>query len=291
MKTASAGRPSRLTSLLPHTMHITLRRFSARRMKDVLYPAAQRTSDFAPVLAYMRHRSAIRFCQGPNGALDTLGIKWYGARDNVIPPMAICEACYEEQALAHPASAEAHLEPSPVPQPADQVWACDFPVPYQLRAYHVRAAADDWPAFVSNGPMRFNVRPCPGAEHVLEPSTYTWYKPVDDRYMPRDLVVSQACYVDYVALTGQEGKWRTAQFVAAKGKSKMRCGFAPMEMRLLVMNTLDTKDWALFWEAMEVVAREPVCDGKGQGMERAVGTRYTRILISSRCAMLATQLS
>lgn len=95
-------------------------RFSKPRMKDDLFKSAVATRSLDAVVQYMVLRSSIPECKGTGGANGTAGIQWYRPKNNVIPDMVICQACYEDQILTHRDFAE-NFEPAAHPQPADQM--------------------------------------------------------------------------------------------------------------------------------------------------------------------------
>ena len=93
-------------------------RFSKPRMEKTLFPAAVVTGSLDGVIQFMVLRSSIADCQGQNFVKGTAGISWYRPKNNAVPPMVVCQACYEDRVLVHHEFA-ANFEPAHT-QPADQ---------------------------------------------------------------------------------------------------------------------------------------------------------------------------
>lgn len=237
--------------------------FSGPRMKESLWNLALSSGSLDCVVEYMTLRPSIQDCVGAGGAKGDAGIKWYRAKNYAIPAMVVCQACYEDHILSHPRFGEEHFEPNTIEHAADQVWACDIALPYIYRDYMVRAATNDWPAFVEGVTARLSMPPCPGTKTVY-PSTRKWFTPTNG---PQGLLICATCYCDYILLTGQDGTWRDAgdNLVAIFGAS-VACDFgAQFNLRMLAARTLETRDHALFWKGVEAVAREPTCGARMQG--------------------------
>ncbi|KAI0873686.1 hypothetical protein GGS24DRAFT_490590 [Hypoxylon argillaceum] len=237
--------------------------FSGSRMKESLWNLALSSGSLDCVIEYMTLRPPIPDCVGVGGAKGDAGIKWYRAKNHAIPAMVVCQACYEDHILSHPRFGEEHFEPNTIEHAADQIWACDIALPYIYREYMVRAATNDWPAFVEGVTARLSMPPCPGTKTVY-PSTRKWFTPTNG---PQGLLICATCYCDYILLTGQDGTWRDAgdNLVAIFGAS-VACDFgAQFNLRMLAARTLETRDHALFWKGVEAVAREPTCGARMQG--------------------------
>ncbi|KAI1122784.1 hypothetical protein F5Y10DRAFT_67424 [Nemania abortiva] len=234
-------------------------RFSSPRIKDSLWKLALSSGSLDRVVDYMRLRPSIPNCVGQAGVKGSAGIKWYRTKNNDIPAMVVCQACYEDHILSHPKFGEEHFEPNTLQHLPDQTWVCDIAVPYICREYMVRATTGDWRSFVQSVPVRMSIQPCPGEKTVYPDGRgKKWFTPVNG---PKGLLICIACYCDFILLTGQDGNWRDAgdNLVNVFGVS-VSCFFgAQFNVRALAARTLDTNDHALFWKGVDVVAREPRC--------------------------------
>ncbi|KAI1188416.1 hypothetical protein F5B17DRAFT_439637 [Nemania serpens] len=176
--------------------------------------------------------------------------------------MVVCQACYEDRILAYPKFGREHFEPSTIPHAVDQTWSCDLVVPYIYREYKLRAQTDDWPSFVQSVPVRMSLQPCPRQKTVY-PKDNTWFTPVNG---PHGFLICTACYCDYILLNGQDGMWRNAgdNLVNIFGVSVSCCFGGQFNLRILATRTLDTNGWTLFWKAVDIVTREPLCKSQMQ---------------------------
>ncbi|KAI0157416.1 hypothetical protein GGR57DRAFT_501034 [Xylariaceae sp. FL1272] len=232
--------------------------FSTPRMKS-LFNNALETGSIDGVLEHMKFRSSIPGCRGQGGAKSDAGVKWYRAKDNAIPAMVVCQACYEDIVLAYREFGEAHFEVCPVPQAPDAVWACDVAIPFILREYKWRAANQDWENFVGESSARITFPPCPGQKTVY-PDGKQWFTPINGSW---GFLICVTCFCDYVILTGQDSKWCSAgdDLVKTFGVS-VRCCFGQFNLKALASRTLDTTDYAHFWRAIDIISHEPLCDPK-----------------------------
>ncbi|KAI1750191.1 hypothetical protein F4782DRAFT_548845 [Xylaria castorea] len=241
--------------------------FNSIRIKESLWKPALLGGSLESLVDYMILRPFMQDCLGQGGAKAGSGIKWYRTRNSDIPAMAVCQACYEDHILAYPKFGQDHFEPfdaSIIQQVADQTWSCDIAVPYIYREYKVRASTNDWRSFVQGVPVRMSLEPCPGEKTVYpDGKGKKWFTPVGG---PQGLLICGACYCDYILLTGQEGRLQDAgeDLVNLFGVS-VSCFFGPQyNVRVLAGRMLDTSDYALFWKAIDIVAREPRCKGRIQ---------------------------
>lgn len=242
--------------------------FNSTRIKDSLWKLAFSSGSLDYLVDYMILRPSIPNCAGQGGVKGDAGIKWYRTRNNDIPAMAVCQACYEDQVLAYPKFGQKHFEPSTIQQPADQTWSCDLAVPYIYREYKLRAQTNDWPSFVQNAPVRMSLQPCLEQKTVY-PENNKWFTPVNG---PHGFLICVACYCDYILLNDQDGMWRNAgeDLVNIYGVS-VTCFFgARFNLKVLAARTLDANDYTQFWKAVDIIAREPICKS---GMQNA--TWYT----------------
>ncbi|GAW14837.1 hypothetical protein ANO14919_042410 [Xylariales sp. No.14919] len=236
--------------------------FSGARIKENLWDLALSSGSLDGLVEYMSLRPTIPDCVGQGGVKGDAGIKWYRTRNNDIPAMVVCQACYEDNILAHPGFGVDHFEPSTFQQAADQIWSCDMAIPYVYREYKVRALTNDWQSFVQGVAARMAFKPCPGDKTVY-PDGRVWFTPVGG---PQGLLACVACYCDYILLTGQDSRWQNAgdNLVNMFGVS-VCCYFgSQFNVRALAARTLDTNDYTAFWKAIDIVNRGPICTSQMQ---------------------------
>ncbi|KAI1279801.1 hypothetical protein F5Y07DRAFT_387404 [Xylaria sp. FL0933] len=235
--------------------------FNSPRLKDNLWESALSSGSLDRVVEYLVRRPTIPGCVGQGGVKGSAGIKWYRARNNDIPAMVVCQACYEDLILAHPEFGVDHFEPSTISHAADQTWSCDMAVPYIQREYKVRALTNDWHSFVQGVSVRMSLKPCPGEKTVYP--TQKWFTPVRG---PQGLLICVACYCDYILLTGLSSEWQDAgDDLASRFGVSVSCFIGrQFNVRALAARTLDTNDYDWFWKAMDVVCRSPMCQSKMQ---------------------------
>lgn len=236
--------------------------FNSNRIGYSLWKLALASGSLDDLVDYMILRPSIPNCVGEGGVKGNAGIKWYRTRNNDIPAMVVCQACYEDRILAYPKFGREHFEPSTIPHAVDQTWSCDLVVPYIYREYKLRAQTDDWPSFVQSVPVRMSLQPCPRQKTVY-PKDNTWFTPVNG---PHGFLICTACYCDYILLNGQDGMWRNAgdNLVNIFGVSVSCCFGGQFNLRILATRTLDTNGWTLFWKAVDIVTREPLCKSQMQ---------------------------
>ncbi|KAI1294380.1 hypothetical protein F5Y03DRAFT_387656 [Xylaria venustula] len=241
--------------------------FKIPRLKDSLWTHALSSGSLDSVVEYLIRRPTIPGCVGQGGAKGSAGIKWYRTKNNDIPAMVVCQACYEDLILLYPGFGTDHFEPSTIPHATDQTWSCDVAVPYIQREYKARALTNDWQSFVQGVAVRMSLKPCPG-EKTAYPDK-KWFTPVRG---PQGLLICVACYCDYVLLTGLSSEWQDAgDDLSSRFGVSVSCYIGKQfNVRALAARTLDTNDYELFWNALDVVNRSPLC---GSAMQNA--TWYT----------------
>jgi hypothetical protein len=209
----------------------------------------------------MRIRSSIPDCKGVSGVKGKFatGIKWYISRANEIPNFISCQACYEDHLMTN--HFVDHFIPSSQPQPAEVVWACDMPIPYIEREYEKRGKLNDWAGFVVETKARMTAQPCPQRTQV---ATYgrAWFVPKTGG--APGLVLCAACYSDQVTHSGEEHKWEVAPGLSRSGDHKARCAMGSMfNIRILMAQAHEKKDFTVFWNAVDKLGREKVCEDDG----------------------------
>ncbi|KAI0390568.1 hypothetical protein F5Y17DRAFT_52512 [Xylariaceae sp. FL0594] len=245
-------------------------RFSTPRMRDTLFQSALATGSLIDVVQHMSIRVSIPDCVAQIGVKGGTGIKWYRARNNDIPVMAVCQACYEDEILVYPEFGEEHFEPNPIEHPPDQTWTCDMAIPYVSREYQLRAETDNWEAFMREAPARINLRHCPGEKPVYPSGK--WFTPVDG---PVGFLICVTCYCDYFLLTGEEAKWKNVENVVDIFGVSVSCSLSPFNMKALVARLLDTREYTLFWKAVDIMGGEPVCKPAAAGGRMQNATWFT----------------
>ncbi|KAI0968096.1 hypothetical protein F4678DRAFT_202179 [Xylaria arbuscula] len=233
-------------------------RFSKPRVKDYLWPEALATGSLQLVLGLMRKRSAILDCKGADGVKGKFaeGITWYTTPE--IPAFLSCQACYEDKLLTNPKFAP-HFKVHTETQPADALWACDMPVSYIEREYEEKGKKDDWSGFVAEAKARISERPCPGTKKIPSYGR-NWYVP---RAGPDGLILCAACYCDHVIHSGEESKWEIAQALTQSRDREVRCARGVFNIRILMAQAYEKKDFGLFWRAVERLRHEKGCEDTG----------------------------
>ncbi|KAI0441385.1 hypothetical protein F4803DRAFT_523611 [Xylaria telfairii] len=235
-------------------------RFSKPRMKDHLWKTALATCSLREAVAWMRTRAAIPDCRGTEGVRGSsgAGIKWFAPRDGSIPHFIACEACSEDKLRTNRFATRfaAYAQP----QPADDIWACDLATPFVEKEYEEAAARDDWAGFAARTKARIAMPPCPGALVGVVAQGRNWYGP---KVGPRALVLCAACFYDQILHTAEEGKWEIAQGLARSADVKVRCAHAMFNIRVLIAQANQEKNWALFWNTVARLEREKTCEPDG----------------------------
>ncbi|KAF2971602.1 hypothetical protein GQX73_g1996 [Xylaria multiplex] len=234
-------------------------RFSKPRMKDHLYKEALASGSLRVASDWMRKRSAILDCKGADGvkAVAARGITWYTTRSNKIPNFLSCQACYEDKLMTKQFADRFSI--STEAQPADALWACDMAIPFIEREYEEKGKTDDWQGFVVEVKARINSQPCPQGKRVV-PYGRNWFVPKGG---PQGLVLCAACYCDHVIHSGEEGKWEIAQGLTRSGDHRVRCARGVFNIRILMAQAHEKKDFALFWNAVDKLNHEKACDDGG----------------------------
>ncbi|KAI1429699.1 hypothetical protein F5Y12DRAFT_781715 [Xylaria sp. FL1777] len=232
-------------------------RFSKPRMKDHIYKEALASGSLRPALDWMRKRSAILDCKGVDGVKGKFagGITWYATRE--IPAFLSCQACYEDRLMTKPFAH--HFNVHTESQPADNVWACDVPVPFIEREYEEKGKKNDWQGFVVEAKARITTQPCPQGRKVASYAR-KWFVP---KAGPRSLILCAACYYDQVIHSEEESKWEVVQDLAQSKDHMVRCARGMFNIRILMAQAQEKKDFALFWGAIDKLRREKSCDDDG----------------------------
>ncbi|KAI0420969.1 hypothetical protein F5X98DRAFT_312990 [Xylaria grammica] len=234
-------------------------RFSKPRMRDYLYKEALVSGSLRAALDWMQKRSAIPDCKGVDGVkgASARGITWYTARSNEIPNFLSCQACYEDKLMTN--QFVHHFSVHTESQPADALWACDMPIPFIEREYEEKGKNDDWQGFVVEAKARLAAQPCPQGKRVV-PYGRNWFVP---KAGPQGLVLCAMCYCDHVIHSGEESKWQIAQGLTRSADHRVSCARGVFNIRILMAQAHEKKDFALFWNTVDKLDREKACDDGG----------------------------
>lgn len=212
--------------------------------------------DWDSLRDYVIARSRIPRCQGPSGAKGDSAIKWFRARNDVLPGFIVCEACYWDNIQASPWADR--FEPTPMQHPVDQVWSCDLSLPFIRRALKEYAKTNAWDAFVSATKYRMQEPGCTGTTGV-PPSSRNWYRP--RREIP-GLVVCGACYADGIALTPFEPEFQQTP-MTIPNDSMWSCDMAVLPIQAAWSTALRDNNFDKWWHATRTVMSSPPCSGNG----------------------------
>ncbi|KAM0332019.1 hypothetical protein ACHAQA_002285 [Verticillium albo-atrum] len=204
----------------------------------------------------MKLRSTIPDCKGEAGAAGDEGIRWFRPKNQAIPGMVVCQACYEDEVQArHLAD---NFEPS-APQPRHVPWGCDMALGYIRHDYAHRADINDYPGFVQEASRRLRMPACERGKLVVLPLR-TWYAPVRG---PKDALICETCYHDNIARTDEERKWRRVGNMPAGYGNQVYCALGMFNVRIAFGRGKDAQDYSIFWHALNEICRQPMCDPKG----------------------------
>ncbi|KAL4726620.1 hypothetical protein ACLX1H_005508 [Fusarium chlamydosporum] len=229
-------------------------RFSSRRIKDTLFPAAVKSGSLDQLLEFMQRRMTINDCREQN-AVE--GEMWYRAAD--IPEGTICQACFEDGLITSSFAKYYSLQGS-------QGGAyCDLSVWFLKRKFMDYAKEDKWNDFCRQFNERAQLPECPKI-NTVNASQYTWYKPISG---PEGLQACGACYHDYFYASEDEDKWQQVR----GGNFDTRCSLGQVNCVIPMHQALDDEDRSVFWSAVREMDKYPFCNREGiKG-----GTWYTPI--------------
>ncbi|KAL0938538.1 uncharacterized protein CTRU02_205148 [Colletotrichum truncatum] len=233
-------------------------RFSKPRVRDHLLQQVLITGRIEDLISFLRHRSSILDCRGVNGVHGSEGTKWYRPKNNAVPNMVVCQACYEDH--IQPFRSAANFEPTSA-QPANDVWSCDLAIPYIKNMYRLKAAQDnDWATFTTEAVARMNISACAKRQKVAVGSR-RWFAPTTG--MPGVLICA-ACYCDHVAWSGEEHRWKDAgDNLASRYGSMVYCALGHFNVGIAMSRAQETKDFSIFWKALDIACHEEFCDPQG----------------------------
>ncbi|CAK7232097.1 hypothetical protein SEUCBS140593_008145 [Sporothrix eucalyptigena] len=226
-------------------------RFKSPRITDQLLLDAVARGSLDGLVAYMNQRVAIPDCKKLDGAKGGQGLKWFRAKNDAIPGLVICEACFQDVACLSPFAY--NFEPTPPHNNASETWACDLAVSFIRKEFDERSKTNDWPSFCNEAKARLGMQPCPKTTQVMI-SLRKWFTPVPGKG-PEDAVLCAACYCDRVLKTGQEAFWQPMPHDPIFSKKYTSNCCAGMFNILMAFSAAeDNKDWPLFWRVLNRLA-------------------------------------
>ncbi|KAF5527150.1 hypothetical protein CGCA056_v000202 [Colletotrichum aenigma] len=234
-------------------------RFSKPRVRDHLLQQALITGRIDDLTAYLRLRSAVPDCRGTAGVPGSEGTKWLRPKNNAVPNMVVCRACYDDH--IQPFRCAANFEPASS-QPASDVWACDLAIPYIRNIYKTQAAdAHDWKGFTAAAASRMAITPCAKRQKVAVGSR-EWFTPSTGSM--RGVLICAACYHDHVLLSGEEHRWRPAgDNLASRYGSMVHCTLGHFNIGIAMSRAQETRDFAIFWKALDTAVHADFCSPAG----------------------------
>ncbi|WXC56642.1 hypothetical protein SNK03_002575 [Fusarium graminearum] len=219
-------------------------RFSSRRVKDHLFPAAVNSGSLDQLVEYMHKRITIKDCREQNAVEGEL---WYKAAD--IPNGTICQACFEDGLITSSFAKYYTLQES-------QGGAnCDLSMWFLKRKFMEYAKENRWQEFCRQFNDRAQLPDCPKL-NVVKASNYTWYKPKSG---PEGLQACGACYHDYFLASEDEDKWN--QIIG--GDFGTRCNLGQLNHVIPMHQAMDDEDRSLFWNAAKEIDKYPFCNSQG----------------------------
>ncbi|KAK2061097.1 hypothetical protein LY76DRAFT_603524 [Colletotrichum caudatum] len=245
-------------------------RFSKPRVRDHLLRSTLATGRVEDLVGFLGRRAAVPDCRGPDGVMGGQGAKWFRPRNNAVPNMVVCQACFEDHVQPHRFAA--NFEPASGQAPTD-VWSCDMATPYIQKAYRAAAARDDWAGFTREAVARMAMPACARRQKVTVGSR-RWFTPTAAAGAGHDgVLVCAACYHDHVVGSGEERKWRDVadddddddddNSLASRYGSLVYCMLGHFNVGVAVSRAAETGDFSIFWRALDAACREEFCSPQG----------------------------
>ncbi|KAF4777984.1 hypothetical protein HER10_EVM0011252 [Colletotrichum scovillei] len=233
-------------------------RFSKPRVKDHLLRNTLATGRIEDLVSFLLHRSAVPNCRGADGAKGSEGAKWYRPKNNAVPNMVVCQACFEDH--IQPYRFAANFEQA-TGQATNDVWSCDLSTRYIQNVYKEAAVKDDWLGFTKEALARMNLPPCAKRQKVTVTSR-KWFTPTAAGH--DGVLVCAACYCDFVAGTGEEGKWCDAGTnLASRYGSLVYCALGHFNIGIAMSCATEAKQYSIFWKALDAACNEEFCSPQG----------------------------
>ncbi|KZL64115.1 integral membrane protein [Colletotrichum tofieldiae] len=232
-------------------------RFSKPRIKDHLLRNTLATGRIEDLVSFLRHRGTIPDCRGLDGVRGSEGAKWYRPKNNAVPNMVVCQACFEDR--IQPYGFAANFEAAAGQAPND-VWSCDLSIQYIQNIYKTAAARNDWAGFTKEAVARMNIPTCAKRQKVTVGSR-KWFTPTADH---EGVLVCAACYSDHIVGSDEERKWRDAgDNLASRYGSLVYCVLGHFNVGIAMSRAIETKDFSIFWKALGTACSEEFCNPQG----------------------------
>ncbi|KAI1263262.1 hypothetical protein F5Y18DRAFT_133852 [Xylariaceae sp. FL1019] len=254
------------TSFEPHFKHQSFDdgksrscRFNKPRMKEHEIREARASGSLANMVAAMRTRSTIPDCKGTGGVKGTegSGLRWYAIQSNQVPNFLACEACYEDYIIGNRFANQ--FTPFLQQQSEDAIWACDMAISYIREDIAEKAKHNAWASFTAEAKARLAFPWCSDRETVTTAGR-KWFAP--KQRIP-GLVLCVACYCDQIGHSDEASKWELATELVRDKRAQVRCAVGMFNIRVLLAQAHERKDWAIFWRAIGKMNREKPCADDG----------------------------
>ncbi|KAI0155278.1 hypothetical protein GGR57DRAFT_491737 [Xylariaceae sp. FL1272] len=234
-------------------------RFNKPSMKEHEITKARASGSLANIVAAMRTRSTIPDCKGTVGVKGTegSGLRWYAIQSNQVPNFLACEACYQDYIVDNRFANQ--FTPFLQQQSENSTWSCDMAIPYIREDLAEKAKQDAWTSFTTEAKARLAFPRCPGREAVTTVGR-NWFAP---KQRVPGLVLCVACYCDQIGHSSEEPKWEVATELVQNPRAKVRCAIGMFNIRLLLAQANEEKDWAVFWKAIDKIKHEKPCADDG----------------------------
>ncbi|KAK1704498.1 LOW QUALITY PROTEIN: hypothetical protein BDP67DRAFT_559500 [Colletotrichum lupini] len=201
------------------------------RVRDHLLRNTLATGRIEDLVTFLLHRSAVPDSKGSEGA------KWYRPKNNAVPNMVVCQACFEDH--IQPYRFAANFEQA-TGQATNDVWSCDLSTQ--------AAVKDDWLGFTKEALARMNLPPCAKRQK--------WFTPTAAGH--DGVLVCAACYCDF------EGKWCDAGTnLASRYGSLVYCALGHFNIGIAMSCATEAKQYSIFWKALDAACNEEFCSPQG----------------------------
>ncbi|KAK1586099.1 uncharacterized protein LY79DRAFT_633986 [Colletotrichum navitas] len=239
-------------------------RFSKPRIRDHILRNTLATGRVEDLVGFLGHRSTIPDCRGLDGVMGGQGAKWYRPKNNAVPNMVVCEACFEDH--VQPYRFAANFEAASGQAPTD-VWSCDLSTPYIQKAYKTAAAENDWAGFTKEAVARMAMPACAKRQKVTVGSR-RWFTPAAAASVAANhdgVLVCAACYHDHVVGSGEERNWRDAgrDNLASRYGSLVYCMLGHFNVGVAMSRAAETGEFSVFWGALDAACSEEFCGPQG----------------------------
>ncbi|EFQ31343.1 hypothetical protein CGRA01v4_10654 [Colletotrichum graminicola] len=234
-------------------------RFSKPRIRDHILRNTLATGRIEDLVSFLGHRSTIPDCRGLDGVMGGQGAKWFRPKNNAVPNMVVCQACFEDH--IQPYRFAANFEPASGQAPTD-VWSCDLSTPYIQKVYKTAAAENDWAGFTKEAVARMTMPACAKRQKVTVGSR-RWFTPAATA--AGGVLICAACYHDHIVGSGEERNWRDAgrDNLASRYGSLVYCMLGHFNVGVAMSRAAETGEFSVFWGALDAACNEDFCSPQG----------------------------